>query len=100
ENTRRITTDSFIFSFDYNDLKNATVSRINHDNKDYAIVGHEDYGPWFGEGPDLRVPNNNSFGNFWELKTKSYAKIAKVDLLTVLDYEVFQIVSNVTEKST
>ncbi|KAF0424043.1 btb/poz domain-containing protein 19-like [Gigaspora margarita] len=92
------TTDSFIFSFDYNDLKNATVSHINRDNSDYAIGCYKEYGPWFGEGPDLRVPNNSK--KFWELKTKSYAKIAKVGSFTDLDYEVFQIVRNVTEKST
>ncbi|CAG8853952.1 28070_t:CDS:1, partial [Gigaspora margarita] len=77
KNVWRATTDSFIFALDYNDHKNTTVSRINHDKRNHAIGCNEDFGPWFGEGPDLRVPNNSNFRNFWELKPKSYAKIAK-----------------------
>ncbi|CAG8799097.1 2242_t:CDS:2, partial [Gigaspora margarita] len=49
------------------------------------------------KGPDLCVPNNSSI---WKLKTKSYPKFVNINSLTVLDYEVFQVVSNVTEKST
>ncbi|RIB20353.1 hypothetical protein C2G38_2304380 [Gigaspora rosea] len=96
ENITRPTTDSFIFAFDYGDLKNATVSRINHDNRSYAIVCHENYGPWFGEGPDLRVPDGS---HTWQLKTKSYPKIANMNSVKIVDYEVFQVVSNVTEES-
>ncbi|RIB20352.1 hypothetical protein C2G38_2179513 [Gigaspora rosea] len=95
------TTDSFIFALNYNNLKNATVSRINHETSAHAIGCNEGYGPWFGEGPDLRVPDNSKL---WKLKTKSYPNFVKVNSLTdsliVLDYEVFQVVCNVTEKST
>ncbi|KAF0424046.1 btb/poz domain-containing protein 19-like [Gigaspora margarita] len=97
ENKWRVTMDSFIFALNYNDLKNATVSRINHDNRIHAIGCNKSYGPWFGEGPDLRVSSNS---NIWQHKTKSYPKFAKVDSVTIVDYEVFQIVNIVTEKST
>ncbi|CAG8828804.1 44909_t:CDS:1, partial [Gigaspora margarita] len=95
ENIMRITTDSFIFAFEYNDPKDPKISRINHDNSIHAIGCYEDYGPWFGKGPDLRVQNNSKI---WKLKTKSYPRILNVDSVTVLDYEVFQVVRNVTEK--
>ncbi|RIB20346.1 hypothetical protein C2G38_2081002 [Gigaspora rosea] len=97
KNVWKKTIDSFIFALDYDDLKNATVSCINHDNSNYAIGCSDNYGPVFGEGPDLCVPNNSSI---WKLKTKSYPKFVNINSLTVLDYEVFQVVSNVTEKST
>ncbi|CAG8808935.1 38683_t:CDS:2, partial [Gigaspora margarita] len=74
KNVWKGTTKSFIFAFESNDLKNATVSRINHGNRNHAIACHEDSGPWFGEGPDLRVPDNS---NIWQLKTKSYPKFTK-----------------------
>ncbi|KAF0424047.1 btb/poz domain-containing protein 19-like [Gigaspora margarita] len=97
ENIYKETTDSFIFVLDYNDLKNATVSRINHDHSDYAIACGDDEGPWFGGGPDLYAQENS---NIWELKPKCYPRLLNVDSVTALDYEVFQVVNNVTEKST
>ncbi|CAG8666162.1 33958_t:CDS:2 [Gigaspora margarita] len=50
--------------------------------------------PWrpsFGEGPDLYAQNNS---NIWKLKTKGCTKFANLDSITVVDYEVFQVVSH------
>ncbi|RIB11150.1 hypothetical protein C2G38_2104352, partial [Gigaspora rosea] len=96
QNVWKRTTNSFIFALDYNNLENATVSRIDHDNSNHAIACDKNFGPFFGEGPDLCVKNNS---NIWKLKIKSYPKIAEANSLTALDYEVFQIDNNVTEKS-
>ncbi|RIB14384.1 hypothetical protein C2G38_2096025 [Gigaspora rosea] len=94
ENVYVQTTNSFLFVLDRNET---TVSRINHDNSCYAIGCSDKYGPVFGEGHDLCAPDNSKV---WKLKTKSYPKIANMNSVTIVDYEVFQVVSNVTKEST
>ncbi|CAG8720082.1 12943_t:CDS:1, partial [Racocetra fulgida] len=60
---------NFIFAYK-NNPKNAKLSRVLGKNR--AIRHHLKYGPWFGEGPDLRVQKELKI---IELKPKSYPKL-------------------------
>ncbi|RIB00108.1 hypothetical protein C2G38_2235621, partial [Gigaspora rosea] len=86
--TCKQTINSFLFILDYNDITNAIVSRVNRNNSRLAIGCFNSYGPCFGEGPDLYVPNNS---NIWKFKAKTYPKLVDQNSLTISDYEVFQV---------
>ncbi|KAF0424041.1 btb/poz domain-containing protein 19-like [Gigaspora margarita] len=97
------------------DNKGATIGVVKDQNSSYLFGG---YNPLDWNDKDvisnmqqyhilIMVKSNYAilvviitvqFSEKGKLKTKSYPKIAKVDSLTALDYEVFQVVSNVTEE--
>ncbi|CAG8531627.1 15670_t:CDS:1 [Racocetra fulgida] len=89
------TTDSFIFVIDPNELKTAIISRVNHNYSGFAIYCDHNEGPSFGEGPDLQVQNNSTI---CRVNPKTYPKFLNMDshYLTILDYEVFQVVDSIT----
>ncbi|CAG8840714.1 36297_t:CDS:1, partial [Racocetra persica] len=85
-NVWKKTKNSFLFVLDKNDLKKATVSRVNHNLCNRAIGCSGDHGPLFG-GHDLLISNNMTI---WEFKTKTYPRLINTNSLSVSDYEVLQ----------
>ncbi|CAG8817713.1 14587_t:CDS:1, partial [Dentiscutata erythropus] len=61
---------SFIFAYNGDNLKNTTISRAIENGK--VIGQNKNYGPWFGEGPDLVVRHN---AKQIEMKSKTYNKL-------------------------
>ncbi|CAG8764381.1 3745_t:CDS:1, partial [Racocetra fulgida] len=73
-NVWKQTTDSFLFKLDcVKSRVSAKISRTSEDTSDYAIYCSKDYGPSFGEGPDLRFIDDHYT---LKCKAKSYSKIS------------------------
>ncbi|CAG8688782.1 15137_t:CDS:2, partial [Racocetra fulgida] len=93
------TTDSFLFVLNIDTLKGST-SYVDHSS--YAIYCNSGCGPSFGEGPDFRISND---GSTFKYRVKSYHRKLvnsnnsdshEISKLSITDYEVFQIVSNIS----
>ncbi|GBB96635.1 hypothetical protein RclHR1_00280027 [Rhizophagus clarus] len=87
------TKDSFIFSFNKDDIKNHILSRVK--DVDYAIDNYRFHGPSFGRG-DLIIygGTERSFNNCTSrCKILSYEKQIReaVGYFAVEEYEIFQI---------
>ncbi|CAB4403738.1 unnamed protein product [Rhizophagus irregularis] len=87
-----VTKDSFIFSFNKENIDNYTLSRVI--NKYYAINNCADYGPLFGEG-DLTLCGNNFFNESYCFRIHYDKPIRNTDKdFSVEEYEVFQIMKD------
>ncbi|CAG8715227.1 35176_t:CDS:2 [Gigaspora margarita] len=94
DNVWKQTTDSFLFRIVLGDNRiKQKVLRINQDDIGFAICCNNDYGPSFGEGPDLHFSDGS---NLLKCKAKSYPKILNVGTSTFSEYEVFQVVGSFT----
>ncbi|CAG8561721.1 8567_t:CDS:2 [Racocetra persica] len=91
------TTESFLFILNKDDLRGGIISYVN--DSSHAIYCNSDCGPSFGEGPDFRISNDGSNVTYG---VKSYHNELILDnnnitpKLEITDYEVFQVVSNIS----
>ncbi|CAG8464988.1 1267_t:CDS:2 [Dentiscutata heterogama] len=94
DNVWKQTNDSFLFRIDTDDYHiKLEESHIRDSASGFAIYCGSDYGPSFGEGPDLRFFDNN---NILKCKARSYPKLLSISSFTFSSYEVFQVVRNST----